>query len=190
MTTVPDRVARPNGWYGMLILLASESALFGTLIGTYVYLRFRTPAWPPPGVADPSVAAPLVLALVLAATSLPMAYAVRAGHAGRRQAALSAVALAFAVQAAYLVVQAHLYVDGIATLHPSANAYASIYFTLLAVHHLHVGAGLLLDVWILARLSTGLTRYRETALSAIALYWYVVGAIGLLVTATTLSPAW
>ena len=37
--------ARPNGWYGMLILVATESALFGTLLASYVYLRFQTATW-------------------------------------------------------------------------------------------------------------------------------------------------
>ena len=90
------------------------------------------------GLRIPTANLKLPAQKLLAATSLPLAYAVRAGHAGRRQAALSAVTLAFAVQAAYLVVQAHLYLDGIATLHPSANAYASIYFTLIGAHHAQI----------------------------------------------------
>ena len=37
----PARLARPNGWWGMAIFVATEATLFGTLIGTYFYLRFN-----------------------------------------------------------------------------------------------------------------------------------------------------
>jgi heme/copper-type cytochrome/quinol oxidase subunit 3 len=190
MTAVSQAASRANGWYGMLVLVATEAALFGTLIGTYVYLRFQTATWPPRGDAPPSVAAPLVLSLVLLSTAATMAYASRAAAGGRRGAAIWAVALTLVVQAGYLATQAHLYVDDLATLSPRTDAYASIYFTMLAVHHAHVGIGIVLDGWILARLARGLTRYRQAALGAIALYWYFVAIAGLLVTATTLSPSW
>jgi heme/copper-type cytochrome/quinol oxidase subunit 3 len=182
--------ARPNGWYGMVILIATESALFGTLLATYAYLSFRAHAWPMGGIAAPSVTAPLVLAVVLAASSVPMALAVRAVGRDRAGAAIGLIALALVVQAVYLGLQIHLYADDLARFSPRANAYGSIYFTLLAVHHAHVGAGILLDLWLLARLPAGLTRYRRAAVSAVALYWYFVSLVGLLVTATILSPAW
>jgi heme/copper-type cytochrome/quinol oxidase subunit 3 len=182
--------ARPNGWYGMLMLIATEATIFGALIATYVYLRFNTVAWPPRGVAVPAATAPVILALVLLLTAAPLFAAVHMAAAGRRGPAIAMLAGAVSVQAVYLAIQAHLYADGLATLHPDANAYASIYYTLLAVHHAHVAVGLLLELWIMARLAVGWTPYRQTALSVIALYWYFVVVAGLAVTATTLYPAW
>ena len=70
------------------------------------------------------------------------------------------------------------------------SAYGSIYFTLLAVHHAHVGVGVLLDGWLLTRLRGDLTEYRRGAVMAVALYWYFVSLAGLAVTATILIPAW
>jgi heme/copper-type cytochrome/quinol oxidase subunit 3 len=184
------RAARPNGWYGMLILVATEASLFGTLMASYVYLRFQTKTWPPHGVPMPAVTAPVVLALVLVAASLPMAFAARAANRGDRRAALAGVACALVVQAVYLGFQFHLYADDLDRFRPSADGYSSIYFTLLAVHHIHVAVGILLDLWLLARLSRRLTPYRRTAVSAIAFYWYFVGIVGLFVTATITSPRW
>ena len=189
-TATARRGARPNGWYGMVILVATESAIFGTLVATYVYLRFQAPAWPPAGVHPPSVTAPLVLALVLVAAAGVVGYASRAAAHGQRGAALAALGTAFVVQAVYLGFQIHLYAADLTRFSPRLDAYASIYFTLLAVHHIHVGVGLVLDGWLLARLSRGLTPYRRTALSAVALYWYFVSIAGLFVTATILSPSW
>jgi cytochrome c oxidase subunit III len=188
--TATRRLARPNGWYGMLILVAAEASLFGTLMASYVYLRFQTPTWPPRGVPEPSVTAPVVLALVLVAASLPMAFAAPAAGRGDRRAALAGIACALVVQAIYLGFQLHLYADDLSRFRPSQNAYSSIYFTLLAVHHAHVGVGILLNLWLLAKLSRRLTPYRRTAVSAIAFYWYFVAVVGLFVTATITSPRW
>jgi heme/copper-type cytochrome/quinol oxidase subunit 3 len=184
------RAARPNGWYGMLILVATEASLFGTLMASYVYLRFQTKTWPPHGVPMPAVTAPVVLALVLVASSLPMAFAARSANRGARGAALAGIACALVVQAVYLGFQLHLYADDLSRFRPSDDGYSSIYFTLLAVHHIHVAVGILFDVWLLARLSRRLTTYRRTAVAAIAFYWYFVGIVGLFVTATITSPRW
>jgi heme/copper-type cytochrome/quinol oxidase subunit 3 len=49
--------------------------------------------------------------------------------------------------------------------------------------------GILLNAWLLARLATGLTRYRLVGLSAIAFYWHAVNVITVCVTLTILSSA-
>jgi heme/copper-type cytochrome/quinol oxidase subunit 3 len=188
--SIAQPIARPAGWYGALVLIATEAALFGTLIASDLYLRFRTPEWPPAGIRAPAATLPAVLAVVLLATSVPMALAARAAAAGARGRAMTLVAGALAVQLGYLAVQTHLYASDLGRFSPSANAYASIYFTLLAVHHAHVALGALADVWLLARLAGGLTRYRRTAVGAVALYWHFVNLAGLAVTATILSARW
>ena len=69
------------------------------------------------------------------------------------------------------------------------TAYGSIYFTLLGAHHAHVAFGLLLDLWILVRLTAGLTNYRLITVQAVALYWAFVNLLAILVVATQVSPA-
>ena len=93
------------------------------------------------------------------------------------------------VQAGYLAVQVVSFVDELSKFHPSDNAYASIYFSLLGAHHVHVALGLLIDAFLLVRLAGGLTSYRVTGLRAAALYWYVVAAVGVLVVVTQVSPS-
>ena len=78
------REAKPNGWWGMALFVGTEATLFGTLIGSYFYLRFNYVRWPPPGVPEPKVALPLILTAVLVATSVPLRAAVNAGRNGRR----------------------------------------------------------------------------------------------------------
>ena len=102
---------------------------------------------------------------------------------------MALVLIAFAVQVAYLAVQAHQFANDLDSFRPHANAYASIYYTLLGTDHAHVFLGLLFDVWLLGKLARGLTTYRLNATGAIVFYWHAVNAITLAVTLTIVSGA-
>jgi cytochrome c oxidase subunit III len=184
-----QRRAMPSGWWGMALLIATEATLFGSLIASYFYLRFQAAAWPPAGTPTPSVALPLVLTAILLASTVPVYAAVRAAADGRVGRAAALVVLAAAVQGAYLGLQIHLFADDLASFSPAANAYGSIYFTLLGIHHAHVAVGLVLDAWIVGKLLRGLTNYRMIALRVIALYWYFVALVGVAVVFTQLYPS-
>jgi len=183
------RRALPNGWWGMATFLSSEAALFGSLIGTYFYLRFTSTEWPQDGLPAPSVALPILLTALLLISCAPMAGAARAARRGAAGAAWWLIALALVMQAAYLGGQIAGYVHDLGDFTPSTNAYGSIYFTLLGAHHLHVVAGLLLSLWLVVRLAGGLSSYRLVAVRSIALYWYVVAALAIPVLLTQVSPS-
>ena len=183
------RVARPNGWWGMAVFVATEATLFGTLVGTYWYLRFRAVHWPPLGVPDPEVLLPVVLTLVLVSTSIPMQLAFVSARGGRLGATRLLLAVALLVQAGYLAMQIHLFVDDLHHFWPSATAYASIYFTLIGAHHAHVFVGILLNAWLLLRLSTGLTTYRLVGLQSTTFYWHFVNVLAVVVTLVQISPS-
>ena len=185
----PARVAKPNGWWGMTVFVATEATLFGTLIGSYFYLRFNNLQWPPPGVPEPKVAVPLVLTGVLLATSLPLQAAVSAARDAHRLRAWWLVALALFVQTGYFAMQVHLFADDLTKLRPQGSSYASIYVTLVGADHAHVFVGLLLDLWLLIRLATRLTRYRLVALRAVTFYWHFVNVLTVAVVLTQLSPS-
>ena len=189
MTEIAVARARPVGWWGMALFVAGEATLFGVMIASYFYLRFRNVHWPPPGVPAPRVVVPLVLLAVLLTTSVPIQLAVRAGRRGRLTAVRLLLALALLVQAGYFAAAVHEYLGDLSRFAPSEHAYGSIYFLLLGADHAHVALGLLLDVWLLAKLARGLTAYRLNALGAIGLYWHAVNAITLGVTLTILSAA-
>jgi heme/copper-type cytochrome/quinol oxidase subunit 3 len=168
----------PNGWIGMALLIA-----------TYFYLRFKAAHWPPEGIEKPSVALPLVFTGMLLASALPFFAAVRAARRGLARPALLLVAAATAIQATYLGLQIHLFVDDFNRFAPDESAYGSVYFTLVGAHHAHVAVGLALDAWLLAKLLGGLTNYRLIGLRAIALYWYFVALTAIPVVLTQLYPS-
>lgn len=182
-------VGRPTAWWGMLIFVATEATLFGAFVGTYFYLRFKSPEWPQGGLPEPKVVVPLVMAGVLLSSSIPMHLASNAASAGRLAATRAWILLALVVQAAYFAYAVHDFSDQLQVFDITVNAYSSIHYTLLGAAHAHVALGLLFDVWLLAKLATGLTRYRVRATEAIALYWHVVNVITLVVTLTLVSAA-
>jgi heme/copper-type cytochrome/quinol oxidase subunit 3 len=185
--TAAAPVARPNGWWGMAVFVATEATLFGTLVGSYFYLRFQNAQWPPPGVPEPKMTFPLVLSAILVATSVPMQIAINSAARGQLSRARIALALALLVQIGYLAMQLHLFVHDVNEFPPSGSSYSSIYFTLLGAHHLHVGIGILLVLWMLLRTATGLTEYRLTGLRATTFYWHFVNVLALVVVGTQLS---
>jgi heme/copper-type cytochrome/quinol oxidase subunit 3 len=182
------RSEKSNGWWGMLIFLATETTLFGTMVGSYFYLRLNTSHWPPPGTPEPRVVAPAVLTVLLLSATVPLRASLTAARRGRRGRAIAMLLTAAVIQAAYLAAQVDLYARDLTHFKPQASAYASIYYTLLAVGHFHVFLGLLLDVWVLARLSTVLTRYRIAGLHVVTLYWYVINALTVVVLLIEVSP--
>jgi heme/copper-type cytochrome/quinol oxidase subunit 3 len=183
------RRTAPNGVWAMLLFAATETALFGSLLGTYWYLESRSPQWPPNGIAAPSALLPLLLAGVLLLTTIPVLLAARAVRHGRRGTGWGLVALALVFQAGYLAWQIVLYLDDLARFKPDHTAYGSIYFLLLGADHAHVAVGLLLSLWVLLRLASGLTNYRVITVQAVAIYWVFVSAITAVVTLTQVSPS-
>lgn len=185
-----ERLAEPNGWWGMALFLCAEVALFGTLIGSYFYLDFQAHRWPPAGIKPPSVVLPLVATAVLISTTAPLWLAARAARAGRRRRVIGLLALAVAVQAGYLALQILLFRHDLRHFTPQGSAYGSIYFTLLAAHHAHVLFGILLELAVLAFVGIrGLTNYWLIGVRGVALYWYVVNALAVVVVFTQLAPS-
>ena len=190
MTDFAVRRREPSlGWWGMALFVAAEATLFGVLVATYFYLRFKNLEWPPQGIPEPKLGVPLVLLGVLLVASVPMQLALRAANARRLGAARLLLGLASIVQAGYFAMQVHEYAGDLGRFAPADHAYASIYYTLLGADHAHVALGLLLDLWLLAKLARGLTRYRLNALSAITFYWHAVNVLTIAVTLTILSPS-
>ena len=187
-TVLAGRRLGPSvAFWGMAMLVASEVTLFGTFIGTYYYLRFNTPHWPPVGTPEPRVVVPLIMVGILATTSLPMQLAARAARRGGLWAARFLLVWALVVQCGYLVYEIHDYVDQLHRSVPQANAYSSIYYTLLGADHAHVALGILLVVWLLWKLARGLTMYRLNAVQVVAFYWHAVNLLTLIVTGVLLS---
>ena len=181
--------ALPNGIWGMVLLIATEATLFGTLLATYYYLRFQTTDWPPGSIEPPSVVLPLAVTGALVLTTIPMFLAAAGARAGRVGLTRWMLVLAILVQAGYLAVQIILFKEDLGKFSPRDSAYGSIYFLLLGADHAHVLIGILLNCALVGWPLRGLTHYRAVGVRAVALYWYFVNVVTVLVVLTQLSPS-
>jgi heme/copper-type cytochrome/quinol oxidase subunit 3 len=172
----------PLGWWGVAMLIATEAALFGMMVGSYIYLRLKAPSWPPHGIPEPKLLVPLILLGVLLVSMLPVWMAAHSATPRRW------LLLALLLQAGYFAMEVRQFHNDLQHFTPQQHAYGSLYYTLLGASHGHVAVGLLLNVWLLWKLLGGMTRYRRNALRAIAFYWYAVTVLTVIVTLTVLSP--
>lgn len=172
---------RPSGWWGMVLLIATEATLFALLLAAYFYLRFTTEgAWPPDGLSDPKIGRPLLATLVLVASAVPFAWA--ASAAGRLRPASARLGLLAGIVGGtgYLIYQYVLVEESLDRFGPRRDAYGSIFYTLAGTHFVHVAAGVLLAAWALAR-SVRFDRTAVLTVRVTALYWIFLALVGIAV---------
>jgi len=169
--------------YGMLAFLASEVALFSTLIVTYLMLIGSDKVGPTPREA---LSLPLVIATTccLLASSATIHKAegyLRLGQPEKFQswwAATIGLGIVFLLGTAYewreLIVEHHLTI--------SRNLFGSTYYTLVGFHGLHVTCGVLtmLALWALAS-RRHVSTENSLAVELAAWYWHFVDVVWVVV---------
>jgi heme/copper-type cytochrome/quinol oxidase subunit 3 len=185
--TIPaPPVGRPTGWWGMLMVLATEGALFAILLASYFYLRFRSPgAWPPGGHDDPAVLIPLVMTALLLLSSVTVHGAELGIRSGDQRRLRLGVALTLLLGAAFLALQALEYHEELRDVTPRTDAYGSIFYTVTGLHGAHVMLGLLLLLWTQFFAWRGAyAAERHVAVQVTALYWHFIPVVWVLVFLT------
>jgi cytochrome c oxidase subunit III len=171
---------RSVGWWGMVVVIATEGTIFLGLLSTYFFLRASSPRWPPAGVEAPELPLISVFTVVLLASSLPIFWA-EAGIARGNQARLRAgLLLSFLLGAAFLGNQIYEYNN--LAFGWTDHAYASIFWTTTGLHGLHVLGGLLISLVIQAKAWTGkLSAEHHESMQVFSLYWHFVDAVWIFV---------
>ncbi|MDQ3946717.1 MAG: heme-copper oxidase subunit III [Actinomycetota bacterium] len=183
---------RAFGWWGMAWLIATEAMLFGLLIASYFYLRFRYgPVWPPAGIDAPELGLPLIMTAILWSSSIPVHIAergIRAGHQGRLRWGLAA---GFLLGAVFLFITLAVeWPEKARHFTPTTNVYGSLFFTVTGFHAAHVAAGLAVSTWTQALAWRGtFDERRHLTVQNFALYWHFVDVVWAFVLfAIYLSP--
>lgn len=181
MTTVAApttaEVARPlgrePGWWGMLLFVAAEAALFALLLAAYFYVRVHSADWPQGGIEKPDLWRPIVMTVLLAAGSVTVFLATRYARSGRSGALRAALAVTLALGLAFVAVESWEYADTLDRFSPHTNAYGSLFYTVNGMHGAHVAAGALLVLWTLVLACAGrITPTRNLVVQNVALYWH------------------
>jgi heme/copper-type cytochrome/quinol oxidase subunit 3 len=183
--TEPTTEAAPrsasNGWWGMVLLVATEATLFAVLLASYFYVRFKTSGgWPPDGTADPKLLRASVMTVLLASSSLFVYLAETGIRRGRQRPLVLGLAAAFLLGLAFLGLQTWETVVTAREFTPKTDTYGSLFFTITGAHSAHLVAGLLLVAWIQLRAWSGAySARRHLGVQMASLYWHFVVAVQL-----------
>ncbi len=186
MTSVAHRappLTREPAWWGMLLLIATEAALFALLLASYFYVKFQTKGpWPPGGIADPKLAKPIVMTVLLMVSSIPAYLAERNARRGDQRGLVLALAATLVLGSAFLAMQIWEYTEKAKLFTPHTNAYGSLFYTITGLHGMHVIAGLVLLLWTFGfALRGAFTAERHLAVQNVSLYWHFVHGVWLFV---------
>jgi cytochrome c oxidase subunit I+III len=141
------------GWWGIIFALITDATFFASLLFGYAFLATVGPGWPPPQLAQPSLAATLVVFLAALAAFLAERSALTAAQDGRLQDAIRAYAGAFG---ALLVGLLALLVFGWLGLpSPRDHAYGAVTWMLVGYGSVHGFVALVMLAFVMRRIGTG-----------------------------------
>jgi heme/copper-type cytochrome/quinol oxidase subunit 3 len=172
----------PAQW-GMISFLASEVALFGTLIVTYLFYVGRSAVEPTPAEA-------LSLKLVvwttacLLASSATVHVAEKALEHGKRGGFIAWWLVTIVLGAVFLGGTAFEWHDLIHGHHLtiSRNLFGTTYYTLVGLHALHVTGGVTIMLIVLGlTLRRQVTSANRTGVGLVAWYWHFVDVVWIVV---------
>ena len=173
----------------MWLFLASEVLFFAGLVSTYLVLRISNPeAFRSTHLQAIHGSAPdLLLAslgtFVLLASSVTMALAVRTSVAGQSRKTTGLLLLTAILGILFCGIQWVEYdAQFRQRIGPDTSIFYSCFFTLTAVHLLHVFLGIvpLLGVALLNEVNHHLVGTDATSVGGVGLYWHFVGIVWIL----------
>jgi cytochrome c oxidase subunit III len=138
-----------NGKLGMWLFLASEVMLFGALFSSYVLLRVGHPNWL--YGAEKGLSIPMgtlnTLVLISSGITILMAWAsLKLNDFGKYKLWMG---LTVALGILFMVIKGTEYASKFAHGHyPHTHTFYAIYFTLTALHALHVVGGVLVNLYL------------------------------------------
>ena len=187
-TSVSD--SRATGWWGMVLLIASEATLFAALLGSYFYLLSGSIDWPPDGIEVPKLTRPIIASILLLGSSIPMIYADLSIRRGNQSGLRIGLAIAAVMAAVFIGLQIYEYRHE--TFHISTDSYGSLFYTITGIHGLHVISALIMNLVLQVRAWRGhFTKTRRLAVTNVSLYWHFVDVVWIFIFLSLyLSPRW
>jgi heme/copper-type cytochrome/quinol oxidase subunit 3 len=182
MTTamLTERPPRSTAWWGMVVLIMTEAAIFASLLSAYFYLRAASPTWPQGQIEPPELARAGLFSIALLGSSIPVALAERALRRDRMRVVRSMLGLSFVLGAVFLANQLLEYRDLGFGLRD--NAYASLFYVITGLHGLHVAIGLVISIVVqLKAWMNKVDSERHLTVSVFGLYWHFVDAVWIFV---------
>lgn len=172
--TPPAATEVPTGRMGMWWFLASEVAIFGGLIVTYVLYRLGRPEWG--AYASHTVnAAGAVNTLVLLTSSYLVVLAHRAAHSRQFQRSARMLGFTVLLGLVFLAIKTYEYSHEIhAGFTPVTNLFWSFYYLMTGLHALHVIGGMAALAWVGWAVRRG---EHPARVEYAGMYWHLVDIV-------------
>jgi cytochrome c oxidase subunit I+III len=138
------------GWWGMVSFLAVLFTVLGAFVFSYFYLRLYSDRWPQAGLPLPDLTGPLVAFGLLAAAAIAQFISLWARLRNSRLWVIAGLSVASILGAGFISIEMYNLIG--TRFSPTANAYASIFFTIHGFLILMVLTGIALHVAGLLRL--------------------------------------
>jgi cytochrome c oxidase subunit III len=185
MTDVSQRLDLPvgsigrhaNGWWGMMMLIVTEGALFVYLLFAYYYAAVQHQRnWLPEDLPDFRLSLPDTILLLLSSVVVWRGESlIKQGRSGATAVYLSVAALMGIV---FVAIQALEW--GTKKFTPFSGSYGSLYYIITGFHMAHVAAGVLILATLALWCALGyFDRIRSAPVSIGAIYWHFVDAVWL-----------
>lgn len=171
---------------GMVIFLASWAMMFSSLFFAYGFVRMRATVWPPVGAIALPLGLPALNTAIIVVSSFTFSAGLSALRRGQRGRFQALVAATFALGALFLALQVQVWSSlSRAGLHMSSGIYGSVFYALTSIHALHVAAGLIILLWVLARSLWGTySEHNHTNVRLCSMFWHFVDVVWVLMFLT------
>lgn len=165
-------------WWGMIGMVAIESAVFAILIASYFYLAHGSTGWPQGGIEPPKLLLPTINTVVLVISSLVIHWADTGIRRGDKQRLKWGMLVASILAAVFLTLKVVEY-SGV-EYKWDTNAYGSIVWTIVGFHSTHVLVLLLKSVVTTTLAMRGyFNEERRLGVEINGVYWHFVVAVWL-----------
>lgn len=170
---------KSSGWFGVMMLIATEASLFVYLLFSYFYLaiwssaKFLPAAHPKFDLSGPDTA-------ILLLSSVTVWWGERGVRRGRRSQLVVGLCGTIVLGSVFIGLQ--LVEWSLKPYHFNKNAYSSLYFTITGFHLAHVAVGI--SVLLVLLVWTGLGYFdskRHAPVAIGGIYWHFVDAVWLAV---------
>lgn len=162
---------------GMWMFIVSDMLFFGSLIGSYLFIRQNAGQWPAVGSVH-DITAGAIGTVLLLVSSFTMVRAAIADRENNRGSFLRWLAATFALGLGFLAIEASewygLYLKGFWF---SSGLPGSTYFLTTGIHASHVTAGLILMIYLASSALRKPGNGSHSAVSNFALYWDFVDIV-------------
>ncbi|SAL88849.1 cytochrome c oxidase subunit I [Caballeronia arvi] len=178
---------RSGGWWGVWTLIATEAALFGYLIFSYLYLNSQSVQhWPPEGMPKLGIGGGNTL--VLLSSSVFVWLCERCVRRKRIRLGVASMVVGIVLGITFVGIQLKEWHDH--PYGPTSHLYGSLYFTITGFHLMHVLVGIVILVLLAVWVALGYFDERRcAALTVGGLYWHFVDVVWLFIFSTLyLSP--